>query len=245
MASAIGKRYPEVGAGGFSRLDGTLQFYFRVNSLLRPDMTVLDLGAGRGCQLSEGASLKDNLIKIQGKVAKLIGVDVDPIVMTNSFVDESHVYDGKVLPVESRSVDLVYSDWVLEHVEDPAYFASEVDRVLKSGGWFCARTPHSFSYVALASRMIPNDLHAKVLRKVQKKTHREDADVFPTFYRMNTLGAIERLFPHAEYENFSYTWTPEPAYHFGKAAMVRFWDIAQYIKKPFGGENVMVFVRKR
>ena len=40
--------FPESYAGGFSRVDGTVQFYMRVRALLRPDDTVLDLGAGRG-----------------------------------------------------------------------------------------------------------------------------------------------------------------------------------------------------
>jgi hypothetical protein len=34
--------------GGFSRVDGSIEFYTRVNALLGPDMTVVDFGAGRG-----------------------------------------------------------------------------------------------------------------------------------------------------------------------------------------------------
>ncbi len=39
---------PEIFAGGFDRYDGTIQFYQRVNALLRPDFVVADFGAGRG-----------------------------------------------------------------------------------------------------------------------------------------------------------------------------------------------------
>ena len=36
--------------GGFSSLDGTMEFFTRVNVLLEPDYTVLDLGAGGASQ---------------------------------------------------------------------------------------------------------------------------------------------------------------------------------------------------
>jgi hypothetical protein len=39
--------YPENGAGGFSRCDGTVQFYQRVHALPRPGYVVFDFGAGR------------------------------------------------------------------------------------------------------------------------------------------------------------------------------------------------------
>lgn len=44
----LARLYPEVAAGGFSHVDGTVGFYRRVNALLRPDMTVADVGPGRG-----------------------------------------------------------------------------------------------------------------------------------------------------------------------------------------------------
>jgi hypothetical protein len=44
----IERLYPEQRAGGFSRVDPRVTFYTRVNALLQSDMTVVDLGAGRG-----------------------------------------------------------------------------------------------------------------------------------------------------------------------------------------------------
>lgn len=40
--------FPEIRAGGFTSLDGTIEFYTRVNALLTADMTVLDFGEGAG-----------------------------------------------------------------------------------------------------------------------------------------------------------------------------------------------------
>jgi hypothetical protein len=44
---------PEITAGGFSRADGTIEFYQRVCALLRRAAAVLDLGAGRGQVLED------------------------------------------------------------------------------------------------------------------------------------------------------------------------------------------------
>jgi len=49
------KFYPEVKFGGFSDVDGTIAFFNRVNALLQPSFTVLDVGCGRGADF--GAKL--------------------------------------------------------------------------------------------------------------------------------------------------------------------------------------------
>src|SRR5258708_24957241 len=69
---------PEVVAGGIIRDDGEIDFHVRVNALLRPEMTVLDYGAGRGAVFfSNKFQLREQLAKLQGKVRRVIGVDVD------------------------------------------------------------------------------------------------------------------------------------------------------------------------
>lgn len=51
------------------------------------------------------------------------------------------VYDGKQIPLENESVDLVFSSSVFEHVEDIAYSLQEISRVLKPGGSLIAVVP--------------------------------------------------------------------------------------------------------
>ena len=143
--------YPEMGAGGFTRYDGTIQFYGRINALLKPEMTVLDLGAGRGGQFDDELGYRKDLVKLQGKVARVTGLDVDPAVLDNPYVDEAMVYGGGRMPFGDGTFDLIVSDWVLEHILDAPLFASEAGRILRPGGWFCARTPNSFSIVALVN----------------------------------------------------------------------------------------------
>jgi hypothetical protein len=78
-----------------------------------------------------------------------------------------------------------------------------------------------------------------------QKGRRKDEDVFPTLYRLNSLARVRKFFPKDRWDDFSYTYSAEPAYHFNNALVLRLMRIAQYLKDPFAGENLLVFVRKR
>ena len=40
--------YPEIKFGGYTHVDTAIAFFSRVNSLVKPDGVVLDVGCGRG-----------------------------------------------------------------------------------------------------------------------------------------------------------------------------------------------------
>jgi hypothetical protein len=60
---------------------------------------------------------------LRGKARRVIGVDLDPVVLTNPLLDEAHVYDGVKIPLPVSSIDLIVSDNTLEHVTPPGVFA--------------------------------------------------------------------------------------------------------------------------
>jgi SAM-dependent methyltransferase len=237
--------FPEISAGGFTRIDGTLQFYCRVNALLKPEMRVLDLGAGRGLVAAHSSEFISRLVALKGKVCEVVGLDIDPAVFENPNIDRAVLFDGKQMPLDSESFDLVVCDHVLEHVNDPQLLATEIARVLKPGGWCCARTPHSFSLLALASRLVPNSRHAKLISVVQPDGPRESRDVFPTYYRMNTAVALRGLFPVKRWVHYTYTWSPEPGYHFGSRLFYVIAFAMQSIKRWAAGEVLLAFVQKQ
>lgn len=213
MPAPIDALRPESFAGGFARDNGGVVFYTRVNALLRDDMTVVDLGAGRGTVFHSGTfGFYERLAKLQGKVKRVIGVDVDSAINEHPFLDERHIIaaDG-TLPIEDQKVDMVVSDWVFEHVQDPDRFAEELYRILKPGGWLCARTPNRWGYVGIGARLIPNRLHVSLLRRLSPGRH--DVDVFPVAYKLNTPSSLRRYFPETHWDHFTFTSNPTPKYY--------------------------------
>lgn len=185
--------YPEYDFGQFTDVDGTVRFYSRVNAIVEPGDIVLDVGCGRGGRDNDPCRFHRDLIRVADRCERVIGIDVDPAAAANPFVSDFRLIDDtNRWPVDSASVDVVVSDYVLEHVEDPDTFFREVVRVLRPGGTFCARTPNKNGYVGLLSRLIPNRHHARIVERVQ--VTREAEDVFPTYYRANTASALKALF---------------------------------------------------
>jgi len=238
------RTYPELGAGGFTRNDGTVAFYQRVHALLPDAGVVVDLSAGRGQAFHDDAvPYRRRLRDLRAPGRTVLGLDVDPVVLTNPGVDEARVVVDGRLPLDDGSVDAVVADAVLEHVEDAVPFAAEVDRVLRPGGWLCARTPNRHGYIALGARLVPNPLHVAVLRRLQPD--RQARDVFPTPYRMNTRRALEQLSPAARYEDCSYAMHPDPAYA-GRSGTARaLFRAANRVTPDRFGAMFLVFLQKR
>ncbi len=240
----LARLFPERRVVSFVHRQDRQVFFSMVNDLVRPEHVVLDFGAGRNRFPEYGPHL-EKISTHKGRCARVIGVDVDPVVMENDSLDEAHVIepDGR-LPLPDASVDIIFSYAVLEHVGNPEAVAAEIGRVLKPGGWFCAWTPNKWGYVGLGARLVPNDLHARLLKVVQPNS-RTAKDVFPVRYLMNTKGAIGRLFPNSRFENMTFGFNAQPSYNFGRALVARFWLLYMTLTPQAMAQTLFVFVRKR
>ena len=147
---------------------------------ISPATVVLDVGAGAGIV---------EHMNFRGRAARVCGVDLDPRVAQNPFLDEGIVTNGETLPYPDNTFDVVFSDNVLEHLENPDAVFGEIARVLKPGGSFCFKTPNKSHYMPLIARVTPHRFHAFVNRL----RGRAEVDTFPTRYRANSRKAIHRL----------------------------------------------------
>jgi SAM-dependent methyltransferase len=213
-------------------------FRQRILKEIRPEFSVLDLGAGAG--IVEAMNFK-------GHARWVCGVDLDPRVVDNPFLDEGRVADAGLIPYPDESFDLVFSDNVLEHLEQPQQVFAEVARVLKPGGCFLFKTPNKSHDMPLIARLTPHKFH----QYVNRLRGRKEVDTFPTLYKANsirdirriatrtgfTVSAIERIEGRPEYLRISW-----PTYLIGAAyerlvnvserlAMFRILIIAQ-LRKP-------------
>ena len=241
----IAQWFPEVGAGGYTSLDGTVEFYGRVQSLLRPDMQVLNFGAGRGAGLQEDQiAFRRNLRTLPGRVAKVVACDVDEAVLENPGVDEAVVIRSDVpLPFADASFDMIVSDFVFEHIADAALVSAELRRILKHGGWICARTPNKYCLISLVTRLIHNSQHSWLLRWVQP--NRKSIDVFPTVFRLNSKRAITRWFGPKDFDNFTYRYEAEPSYFFNSRAVFTLMLLINRLSPPVMKTTLFVFLRKK
>lgn len=244
IQTILSKTYPEYMAGGYTSVDGTLEFYSRVNALLEPQMKVLDFGAGRGAWFTETENTYLKSIRLlKGRVASVTACDIDQAVHSNCTADRTIATMPQApLPFEDEEFDLIIADYVFEHIADPEYIQSELSRILKKNGWICARTPNCYGYISCLTRLINNKHHSKILNFVQPT--RQERDVFPTRFKMNTLKALRRLFSQTNFRQCIYRYESEPRYFFANAFV---FHIMRYMNKfvPYCMlSTLMIFVQK-
>jgi SAM-dependent methyltransferase len=115
-----------------------LQLQF-LDRFLRPDTTFLELGPG-DCHLS---------FTVASRVKKVYAVDVcfdAALTATRPPNVELVPSDGSSVDVPAKSVDVAYSNQLMEHLHpaDAAEHARNIHRALVQGGTYICITPHRF-----------------------------------------------------------------------------------------------------
>lgn len=155
-------------------------FRNRILRRLTPDAQVLDIGAGAGIV---GA------MNFRGIAGRVCGIDLDPRVEENLYLDEGRTADAVAIPYLDGTFDLVFADNVMEHLADPIAVFTEVARVLKPGGRFLFKTPNRTHYVPLIAGWTPHFFH----QWYNKRRGRDALDTFPTHYLVNSARQVNAV----------------------------------------------------
>ena len=149
--------------------------------LLDGSSVVLDVGCGRTFPMAD--YLRATGAQVHG---------VDPVAEARDVVSGVEIKraSADALPYDNGVFDVVTSQAVLEHIEDPNAVFTEFQRVLKPGGHVVFLTPGKYDYVSIIAQAVPNTLHGKIVKATEG---RAEADTFPTFYGANSKRQIRRI----------------------------------------------------
>lgn len=170
--------------------DGTEAFLDLITRHAAGAREVLELGCGGENAVST---------RLAQMFPAVDGLDVDDACRENKALRHAYVYDGGHWPVGAERYDAVIANYVLEHVEHVESLASELFRVLRSGGVFLFRTPNRWHYVSVGGRLIPRRLHAWIANGLRDLPEEAD-DPFRTYYRMNTSRQVQTVLTAAGFE---------------------------------------------
>lgn len=145
---------------------------------------VLEVGCGHECR-----EFSDK--EREKKGYKIIGLDlIESDLKENADVDSKIVADMESIPLKKESIDIVVSNMVFEHLEKPQVVLGEISRILREGGATIITTPNKYGLFSICAQIIPAGVRPKLLRILGD---RRESDVFPTFYRANTIKHLDRM----------------------------------------------------
>jgi len=146
-----------------------------LDAALQPGAVALDAGCGRTTRLRD----------YRDRIVRLVGVDADEDAgHANPYLDEFVPADlDDSLPFADASFDLVYANFVVEHLAHPERAFSEWRRVLCPDGTLVLLTSNRASPLMAAADRLPQRVRLLIKRRGAGAV---DRDVYPTRYLANT-----------------------------------------------------------
>ena len=128
-----------------------------LDDALRPGAVALDAGCGRTTRLRF----------FRDRIVRLVGVDADDAAASeNPSVDEYIHADLDVgLPFEDGTFDLVYANFVVEHLSRPEHAIAEWRRVLRPGGRVVLLTSNRANPAMAVGGRIPSRARLVIKRR--------------------------------------------------------------------------------
>lgn len=171
-----------------------------IDKLTVKNTYVLDIGCGHG-----------NFLKpVYEKTVHTYGVDPNKDALAkNKLIKNKVVGVVEYLPFRNNFFDLVVSEWVLEHLDNPERAFREIYRVLKPGGKVIFLTPNVWNYNVWIIRLIPNFLHSLFTTKLYG---RQEGDTYPVRYKINSVKKIAEILVPLGFKKSQVILNGDPSY---------------------------------
>jgi SAM-dependent methyltransferase len=144
--------------------------------------SVLHLGSGR--------DKRDLISNLKQDGGEIVALDPDKQGLLNNSVTNKILGDGQKLPFRRNKFDLVFSEYVFEHLPNPQSALEEINRILKPGGSFVVLVPNPAHYYARIANMTPFWFHKVWLKIMGFDTVEEDT--FPTTYEWGSYDDVRQ-----------------------------------------------------
>ena len=160
-----------------------------ISELIGRDTVWVDVG----CGCNENVSISGG----QARIAVGIDALIHPELRQAPFVQASL----RKIPLRSGCADLVTLRMVVEHIEKVPDDFAEIERILKPGGKMVVLTTNKLSPLVFAPGVLPYRLKESLIRMVFKAS---PDDVFPTYHRFNTPGAMRKGIGAMKFESVQF-----------------------------------------
>jgi SAM-dependent methyltransferase len=135
----------------------------------------LPRGAGLDLGCGDGKLMRIVLEAAGARPASLVGVDIDPLetrdAAASGVYQRVHTVPGSQVPEPDASFDFVFSNSVLEHIDDLEPVMAEMARVLRPGGVFVFTVPSDGFHACLAGPLLPWIDRARYLDVVDRRCY--------------------------------------------------------------------------
>jgi len=152
-----------------------------IKETLKPDSVWIDAGCGNNSLVEEFSVLSKN------------GTGIDCVIHPELLAKDKFIKSSlSSLPFGDSSVDLIVSNMVVEHLEQPEKVLGEYLRVLKPGGKVIFRTTNKLYPTLFLGHIFSKKTKDRIINRVFGV---ESHDIFPTHYKVNTYRKILKTLP--------------------------------------------------
>lgn len=152
-----------------------------INNIIKHDDTVLEIGCGRFAPL---------LRRLKGTVKALRGIDLVDFAVDDPDIQLLNEDVTNMEGIANHSIDVAYSQHVMEHISDIDLCYSELFRTLKPGGLYVFVTPNYWISSSSISHMLPDRWRRTIMGR---RTDNADDEGSKPLYLSNTRRSISRL----------------------------------------------------